>query len=373
MSDSAFNMIPLPGSFIAEELEARGWTQLDLAYVLGVSTQTINPIINGKRGIGPDMAKALGKAFDVPAEFFTNLQAAYDLAKASEPDPAVERRARLQERFPIRDMIKRGWLEEADSEMLDVQIARFFKVKTLENVPHMSYAAKKTHYDETPAAQLAWLFRVRQIAEAMTVPAYSEAKLRAAIERMKELRVAPEEARHVPRLLSECGVRFVAVEALPRAGIDGVCFWLDKKSPVIGMSLQKDRIDNFWFVLRHECEHTLRKHGQEKEIIDIDIEGDSSSTAIPEDEQVANTAAADFCVPADSMADFIARVKPFFSEQRVLAFANRMHVHPGIVVGQIQRRTENYAFLRKHQAKTRQFLVSAAMVDGWGHVAPVSL
>lgn len=373
MSDSAFNMIPPPGSFIAEELEARGWTQLDLAFVLGVSTQTINPIINGKRGIGPDMAKALGKAFDVPAEFFTNLQAAYDLAQAGEPDPSVERRARLQEHFPIRDMMKRGWLEDADSEMLDVQIARFFKVKTLDQVPHMSYAAKKTHYDDTPPAQLAWLFRVRQIAESMTVPAYSESKLRSAIEQMKELRVAPEETRHVARLLAECGVRFVVVEALPRAGIDGVCFWLDKKSPVIGMSLQKDRIDNFWFVLRHECEHTLCKHGQEKEVIDIDIDQDAASQSIPEEEKVANRAAADFCVSNESMTDFIARVKPFFSEQRVVAFANRMQVHPGLVVGQIQRRTDNYAFLRKHQVKTRQFVISSAMVDGWGHVAPVSL
>jgi HTH-type transcriptional regulator/antitoxin HigA len=366
--------VPPPGSFIADELEARGWSQLDLAFVLGVSTQTINPIINGKRGIGPDMAKALGKAFDVPAEFFTNLQAAYDLAQARDPDPSVERRARLQDCYPIRDMMKRGWLEETDSEMLDLQIARFFKVKTLGDVPHMDFAAKKTYYDETPAAQLAWLFRVRQIAESMTVPAYSESKLRAAIEQMKDLRTEPEETRHVPRLLAECGIRFVVVEALPKAGIDGVCFWLNKKAPVIGMSLQRDRIDNFWFVLRHECEHTLQKHGQEKEVIDIDIEKDvTSGTTIPEEEKIANAAAADFCIPSESMADFVLRVKPFFSEQRVLAFANRMHIHPGLVVGQVQKRTGNYAFLRKYQSKIRQFVTPGAMVDGWGQVAPVSL
>jgi HTH-type transcriptional regulator/antitoxin HigA len=372
MLDTASNTVPSPGSFIAEELEARGWTQLDLAFVLGVTAQAINPIIQGKRSIGPDMAKALGKAFDVPAEFFTNLQAAYDLSKAGDPDPAVERRARLQERFPIREMIKRGWFEASDSELLDVQIARFFNVSSLDDVPHMmSHAAKKTYYDETPPAQLAWLFRVRQLARSVSVAPYSEKKLREAVEKMATLRAEPEETRHVPRLLAECGVRFVLVEALPRAQIDGVCFWLDKSSPVIGMSILHDRIDNFWFVLRHEIEHVLQRHGQSRECMDFDISSDSPDT--PEEEIVANEAAADFCVPSAQMKSFIDRVRPFFYEHRVLLFAQRMQVHPGIVVGQIQRRTKNYAFLRKHQVKIRQLIAPSALVDGWGNVAPVSL
>jgi PAS domain S-box-containing protein len=56
----------------------------------------------------------------------------------------------------------------------------------------------------------------------------------------------------------------------PDAKIDGVCLWLGN-SPVIGMSLQYDRIDHFWFVLRHEGEHVLQKHGQDDPIIDIDV------------------------------------------------------------------------------------------------------
>jgi HTH-type transcriptional regulator/antitoxin HigA len=368
MSDAA-NMTPTPGSFIAEELEARGWTQLDLAFVLGVTTPTINQIIQGKRGIGSEMAKALGKAFDVPAELFTNLQAAHDLARAREPDPAVERRARLQRSYPVREMIKRGWFEDSDSEMLDAQIARFFKVANLNAVPHMSHAAKKSHYDDTPPAQLAWLFRARQLAESIVVAPYSEKKLREAVGEMSALRADPEEVRHVPRILTECGVRFVAVEALPKAKIDGVCFWLNKSSPVIGMSLQKDRIDNFWFVLRHEIEHVLRKHGMDRECIDIDLDADQTAS----EERQANEAAADFCVPASQMNDFIARVKPFFYENRVVLFAQKQGIHPGLVVGQIQRRTNNYAFLRRHQVKVRGFITSSAMSDGWGNVAPVSI
>lgn len=72
---------PPPGYFIREELEARVWTQRDLAYILDVPEQAVNLILSGKRGISPEMAKALGKAFDVSPEFFLNLQNAYDLAQ----------------------------------------------------------------------------------------------------------------------------------------------------------------------------------------------------------------------------------------------------------------------------------------------------
>jgi HTH-type transcriptional regulator/antitoxin HigA len=73
-----------PGEFIKKELEAREWSQRDLAYILGCPEHAITAIINEKRGITSDMAKALALAFEVSPELFTNLQQAYDLAKASE-------------------------------------------------------------------------------------------------------------------------------------------------------------------------------------------------------------------------------------------------------------------------------------------------
>ena len=54
-----------PGFYIKEEMEERGWLQRDLAFILGVPEQAVNMIIAGKRGVSPDMAKALGAAFDV--------------------------------------------------------------------------------------------------------------------------------------------------------------------------------------------------------------------------------------------------------------------------------------------------------------------
>jgi HTH-type transcriptional regulator/antitoxin HigA len=91
----------------------------------------------------------------------------------------------------------------------------------------------------------------------MQVPAFSPEKLRAVLSKLRALMVDPEAVRAVPAMLAGCGVRLIIVEVLPNAKIDGVCTWLDENSPVIGMSTLYDRLDNFWFVLRHEIEHVL--------------------------------------------------------------------------------------------------------------------
>ena len=375
MSEVAKIEIPPPGSFIQEELDARGWSQSDLAYILGVPTQSLNPIINGKRGISTEMAKSLGDAFNVSPVLFSNLQAAYDLQASRDTDPGIARRARLQDHFPVREMVKRGWLEDTkDAGELEAQMAGFFRVREVAEVPYLDHAAKKSRYEEKeiPPAELAWLFRVHQIARTMVLPKYSSQLLRKRLDALSALTVEPEEIRRVPAILEECGVRLIFVEKLPQAKIDGVCFWLDRKQPVIGMSLRFDRIDNFWFVIRHEIEHVLQRHGMNEEIID-DLEGEKAGQGddLPEEERIANAAASEFCAPSAELNFFITRKHPYFSERDILGFAKAHKRHPGLVIGQIHDKTKNYKLLRKHLVKVRQFITHLAPTDGWGDVFPV--
>jgi HTH-type transcriptional regulator / antitoxin HigA len=368
--------VPHPGEFIKDELEERGWSQRDLAFILGCPEQAVGMIVAGKRGISAEMAKALGHAFDVSAEFFANLQKLYELSQARQPDPGVARRARLQTVFPVREMIKRCWLQETDAAMLETQMLHFFEANRVEDILQASHAAatRKTQNASTlTPLQAAWLFRVRQIANAMAVPTYSEKKLRDACNQFRYLMVDPEEIRRVPKILSDCGVRFMAVEPLPGSKIDGVCTWLHN-APVIALSLRLDKIDNFWFVLRHEIEHALRQHGKNapKNVrVDEDVISDTGD--LPKEEQEANQAAAEFCVPTRAMNDFIVRKDPFFSERDMLGFARLQQVHPGIVVGQLQWKTKRYELFRRYLVKIRNFVLPYCMVDGWGQVAPVSL
>ncbi len=365
-----------PGIALKEELEKRGWTQTDLVFVLGCHPKTVNQIINAKQGISPAMSKALGEAFGLALDYFADLQQAYDLAEATDPDPSVSIRANMQKNYPLREMVKRGWLQDGNADSLANQLAQFFEVKDPSEVPYLAHAARKTDYTskEISPVQLAWLFRVRQIAKSIVVPRYSEKALLDAVARMRDFLIAPEEARHVPRLLTEAGVRFVAVETLPQAKIDGVCFWLDDKSPVIGMSMRFDRIDNFWFVIRHEIEHVLKGHGKRAStgMVDTELSGEQAGVgdSVPDEEKVANAAASDFCIPKEKIDSFILRKNPFFYEKDVLAFSKLNNVHPALTVGQIQHRLGRYDYLKKYQTKIRQFVTPGAIADGWGQSVP---
>lgn len=370
--------ISQPGEFIQEEMEARGWNQRDLAYILKVPDTSVGLIISGKRGVTPRMAKALGAAFDVPADLFINLQSAYDKAIAQEPSPEIAKIARFFNVFPIREMIRRGWIKDADASEQEKQLTSFFEVNNANEIPFLAHSAKKSRYEERniPPIQLAWLYRVKQIAKSIPVKSFSPDALRNIIPRLRELLAEPEESRHIPRIMAECGVRLIFVEPLPKAGIDGVCFWLDNASPVIGMSLRYDRIDNFWFVLRHEIEHVLQGNGKgdSEEIIDV-LEGENLGTSanIPLAEQLANAAAADFCVPQDKLDSFIKRKNPFFYEKDVLAFSKLNGIHAGLVVGQLQYKLGKCGFLAKYQTKIRQFVLPGSIADGWGQSIPLTL
>lgn len=380
MRKTAILPVEHPGTFIIEELEARNWQQVDLAYILGMSSQHLNPILNGKTSITPDMAAALGDAFDMPADFFANLQKMYDLQMAKPADPGVRTRASWLSIFPIREMIKRGWIEDTESSLLDLQMLRFFGRNRVEDVPFIgsgeivAHAAKKSAYNSTTPVQYAWLHRVMKIAEGMDAPLYSEEALRDSLPAIRAHMLDKDDLIHIPKILWGCGVRFVLVEALTGSKIDGVCVWLDGQ-PAIGMTTRLDRLDNFCFVLRHEIEHILQGHGMDVSFAPVDeFDGNyESSDDLPEEERIANAEAAEFCVPRQHLNSFLLRKSPFISERDVLNFAARMEIHPAVVIGQIQNKTKKYAWLRRYQTSIRKYLLDWEFKDGWGFQVPTGL
>jgi addiction module HigA family antidote len=68
-----------PGEILAEELAEIGMKPLELAERIGVPNNRIYQILEGKRSITADTALRLGKLFNVSAEFWLNLQKAYEL------------------------------------------------------------------------------------------------------------------------------------------------------------------------------------------------------------------------------------------------------------------------------------------------------
>ena len=83
------NRIPThPGVVLSEEfLAPLGVSQVALAAHLDVPVQRINELVRGKRGITPETAWLLSQALNTTPEFWVNLQASYDLARARPSEP----------------------------------------------------------------------------------------------------------------------------------------------------------------------------------------------------------------------------------------------------------------------------------------------
>jgi HTH-type transcriptional regulator / antitoxin HigA len=133
--------------------------QVELAEILARPPRLICEIIAGKRAITPETAKGLEAALSSSAETWMNLETAYQLSKARIETVKVSRRAKLYDRFPVKEVVRRGWVSATtDPARLETQFCEFFEVSSLDEEPSFPHAAKKTSYDSTPMKlQLAWL------------------------------------------------------------------------------------------------------------------------------------------------------------------------------------------------------------------------
>jgi addiction module HigA family antidote len=71
-----------PGEILADELAELGVTPTELSRQIAVPPNRITQIIQGKRSVTGDTALRLGHWFKTSAQFWLNLQAAYDIRVA---------------------------------------------------------------------------------------------------------------------------------------------------------------------------------------------------------------------------------------------------------------------------------------------------
>ena len=366
-----------PGQSVMEELEERDWSQRDLAAIMGVQPSVVNGIVKGTKPISLDLAQNLAAAFGTSAQYWVNMDTAFRLKLSSHTHTATSVRSQLYEAAPVNEMIKRGWIESAqDVEVLRSRVEDFFdrSLDKLESEQETCAARQSTDYEKQTPSQRAWIRRIRVLAEAVDAAPFTDSSVDAAIEKLRPLMSHAEEARHVPRVMAECGIRFLVVEHLPQTRIDGVCLWLDHKRPVIALSLRYDRLDYFWFTVMHELGHVEKRDGLSTPLaLDIDLVGEKAAMTHlkPELEQVADMFASEHMIKESEMNGFIVRVKPLFSKLKIHGFALRQGVHPAIVIGQLQHRGAiHWSHSREFLVKVRDIITSSALTDGWGQVLP---
>ncbi len=377
MDERKFADIFPPGEFIKEELEARGWTQDDLAEILGRPLRAINDIVNAKRGITPDTARGLGEAFGTTAQLWMNLESSYRLSLEKNRPESISRRAALYNEAPLRAMIRRNWIENSTNiEVLEQRSREFFGASDVNQIPELCYMARKSTKELT-LEQRAWLFRVKNLAQAVHAEKYSKTRLNLALEKLKTMLADEVNIRLIPKVLADAGIKLLIVEPLPQSKIDGVSFWVNG-TPVIALSLRYDRIDSFWHTLMHEIGHIKNEDGltENRMVLDTDL-FEKYEDGKPYEKR-ADEFAVNFLVPQKEINDFMIHIQPLYSKAKIMGFANKVQVHPGIVVGQLhhigrEKGGLDYANFRELLVKIRHLIITSALTDGYGQILPTNL
>ncbi len=343
-----------PGQLIQRELDARGWTQNDLAEVMGRPAQAISEIITGKKQITADTAIELGEAFGVNAAFWSTLQSNYNLHQARQQKSAhdVARRSQLHSATPVLELIKRGWLgitRKSPIEDQESAVCAFLGISSIGARAELSISFRSAeHRGPDWTAKVAWAKRVEHLAgpQVKKLPKYNKAALEKAIPKLLKLAATEAGVSEVPGFLAKLGIGFLVLPHLPKTYLDGAILPVDGH-PVVALSLRYDRIDNFWFTLLHELAHCLRG-----DYVFIEQNG--------EDEDGADEQATSWLMPEADFNAFLRTVSTGFSLKVIESFATKLERHPGIVVGQLQKRVADFGYSkgRNHLVKVKGLLVN---------------
>ena len=324
-------------------------------------------LISGKGGITPEWATLLAKSLGHSPSYWLGLEGERQLSLLPPVTDDVDKMSRLVDLAPIKEMERRGWIKPTnDAGQLERELQNFFGVSSLDTDPPIIATAKKANPDAPfSREQRAWIARARQLATAHPAPMYNPARAVELINALRRLAAFPKEASHVCDVLFDYGVRFVIVQPLEKSRIDGAAFWIDG-SPSIALSLRYGRLDAFWFTLMHEVAHIL--HNDEGSV-DSDLAGKEQipSRLKADIERRADETAAGILIHPDELAKFIRMYSPLYSKARINQFANRIKMHPGIIIGQLQHRGEmGWDAGRGMLTDVREYVTSTALTDGWG-------
>jgi HTH-type transcriptional regulator/antitoxin HigA len=350
-----------PGSILRRELDARGWTQRDLAEILGRPAQAITEIVRGTKQITPETAVALAAAFGTSAEFWSNLEANYRLALAQQhPSSAdeVSRKARLYGWVPVNELLKRGWLSASDTvEALERAVCSFLGVGNVGDDPALVVSLRHSLQDSSEmAAQRAWVKRVETLALTQSVGPFDPHRLLSSMPELVREAATVEGVGRVPSLLNALGIRFVVVPHLPRTKLDGAAAFTPQ-GPIVALSMRFDRIDYFWFTLLHELAHLALEH------IGGHLDGETDGDTIDVEETDANRLASEWLVRDEEVRAFAAKHRGKPSKAAIEGFAAEHRLHPGIVVGRLHHlKLVGCTHFRAMLVKVRQLL--APWTDG---------
>ena len=324
-----------PGSLIRRELAARGWTQRDLAEIMGRPEQVISEIVRGNKQVTPETAWQLAAAFGTSAELWMNLQANYQLylTRRYSNRSDIAKKSRLHSLAPVSELVKRGWIERgATLDDLERNLCEFLGLTSPSDQPQLVASFRHTVARRPDAsASFAWLKRVEHLCRQQPGGPVDRQAVACLIPELVRHALEPEQVALVPALLRETGLHFAIVPHLRGTYLDGAALSLESR-PLVALTVRYDRIDSFWFTLLHELAHVVAGHTG----VFLDAICDPGEVDRSEEEKEADELASSWLIDSARLKEFVRRTQPRFSGAKIAAFAAGINLHPGIVLGRLQ-------------------------------------
>ena len=335
--------LPGPVSAIEFRMEQANLTQRDLVPFIG-SRAKVSEILSGKRRITMSMARALHQHLGIPAAVL--LQEPGATFPDDEPDLEYSR-------FPLGAMVKAGWVPNVRNlkdhgEDLVTGLMERAGGKQVAMALYRKNDNRRINAKTDDYALRAWCWRVLAQAREKSLPARYEdgtvdQDFLRQIAQLSTLADGPVRARD---FLAKHGIGFEYVKHLPRTHLDGSALRPPGGSPVIGMTLRYDRIDNFWFTLLHELGHIGRHLGNCSDetgfVDDLSLRGVEAGVGDTA-ELEADDWAQDALIPPAIWDSGIILDNPV--PMVVMQMAWEAQVNPAVVAGRVRHEWGNYRLL----------------------------
>jgi HTH-type transcriptional regulator/antitoxin HigA len=326
---------PDPASAIRFRMEQQGLKPKDLVPYFG-SPSKVSEVLSGRRSLSLSMIRNLVDGLGIPPRVLLR-------------EPTTEVDLSEAQKFPIGEMVKRGWLpgfkgsvREA-REQLENLVPAFLR---LADGVGLRLALNRQHIRSgsqmDPYALAAWRIRVASLAMSENLPAYQKNTVTLTFLReLVRLSYLSEGPRLAKEFLNKNGIHLIVEPHLPGTFLDGAAFKLPNGAPVVAVTLRYDRLDSFWFTLCHECAHIglhLDKDGVEVFFDDLVKSGNDKC------EKEADKLATEALIPAKQWAE--SRLDEKHTPDAVRAFAEKLRISPAIPAGRIRFEKNDYRILK---------------------------
>ncbi len=322
---------PDPVEAIQFRMEEQGLRQKDIADLLGGKNRA-SEILARKRPLTLPMIRALHDRLGIPADL---------LIRETETMPGRSEDQEIDpEDLPYETLVRRGWIarDATPSEVLKRYLAPVGSPVFLRHTLTFGITPK------TNRTRLwLWLARVRELADAeiSKLGKFSrdtiDMDLLRYVARLSWMDKGP---RLAIDFLAERGIAVVIEPKLPGTRVDGAALIGSNGVPIVALTLQHDRLDNFWFTLLHELVHVWKHLDARtfRAIIDEEVE----QAKDPEvKEREANEMANEALLPRAVWRRSDTFRNP--TSTNIKTLAAEQQIHPAIVAGRVRFERHNYA------------------------------